>query len=344
METEYVTINSCPKLEGALQTFWGEIFHDGDEYIRSFFQYYFSDSYKRILVKNGNIIATLYGIKYTFHSADSVYSGVYLCGLATAENHRKQGIMSRMLDDFIEEIDSDGAVDFVFLIPADSHLREYYATFGFENSGELKRRYLCAPKDQTGGFIAFVQSLSELSKQDISIKIYGKSNPLVCGNCDFDGVISRCIETEFIADEGISICHSRRDWEAILSDIFISNNLLIVDWNAPDSIETIVVLTNEGELKILCGDDDSLSRLLKNLCEIAIEEGQSNLLMDVSYETVECPYGMVRFLSKSQGPENRIFDKNRGFPGEYQKMKSDKNTVIPEKFIGRNVHFKYMLD
>lgn len=113
---------------------WKDTFHDTDRYIRIVFDAYFNPENICVRYDGHSLVAALLGVPYRFvipHAEGVRYlSGLYLCGLATRPEYRKQGIMSRMMEE-IQARAVDRGLDMTFLIPADAHLREYYRQRGY---------------------------------------------------------------------------------------------------------------------------------------------------------------------------------------------------------------------
>lgn len=130
---------------------WKETFHDTDRYIRLVFDAYFNPDNICVRYDGDRLVAALLGVPYDFripveetspsvklkqvaesHSEVLDMRGLYLCGLATRPEYRKQGIMSDMMEE-IQDSAANRGFDFTFLIPADDHLREYYRLRGYRD-------------------------------------------------------------------------------------------------------------------------------------------------------------------------------------------------------------------
>lgn len=124
---------------------WKETFHDSDRYIRLVFDTYFDYANISVRYDGDRLVAALLGIPYCFRDSTllpdknaarespqsgRMLRGLYLCGLATRPEYRRQGIMADMMDE-IQQRSAERHFDFTFLIPADSHLREYYRRKGY---------------------------------------------------------------------------------------------------------------------------------------------------------------------------------------------------------------------
>ncbi|WP_288117242.1 GNAT family N-acetyltransferase [Bacteroides acidifaciens] len=345
METEFEMLSEVSALKSQLMSFWKDIFHDDDKYIELFFEYYFDKCYKRILLDGRDIVATLYGIPYTFRTDSSRLNGIYLCGLATSNVYRKRGIMSKLIREFISDIEFDQVCDFVFLIPADNHLREYYKSFGFEDSSDIYRMYL-SPYSDTWRIIlsSAIENYISSDKGYYRADIYDIEHSIFSDFSVLSRVINRCIEAEYDNIRGIRICHRYNDWCAILRDIELSGSQLLVVYDKDNQVDIVVSIDSEGELKILCGN---LKKVEYVIC--GIFKKFRDLSCDLSDDEVcliiqKIKYGMVKFLSKSQASENRIFQTNLPRINKYKKI--DFVNLICNSFESRSnqVNFQFMLD
>lgn len=120
-------------LKSDMMRLWKETFHDTDRYISLVFDAYFTPDNICVRYDGDRLVAALLGVPYQFSNGvpdTSLMKGLYLCGLATRPEYRRQGIMSEMMEE-IESRAEERGFDFTFLIPADSHLREYYKKRGY---------------------------------------------------------------------------------------------------------------------------------------------------------------------------------------------------------------------
>lgn len=138
-----------------LKQLWRETFGDTEDYISVVFGRVYSQSMTRwrasgaypTLMEDGDDpqrpVAMLYATPCRFgdDASQRPLTGIYLSGLATDIYYRRHGIMAMLIEEFIAECKNVGVStpsdrpDFLFLIPADHHLRRYYERFGFRSSG-----------------------------------------------------------------------------------------------------------------------------------------------------------------------------------------------------------------
>lgn len=90
--------------------------------------------YKNIFVYRNNenkIVAVLHLIPCCYIKGSEKMDGAYLYALSTDKEYRKKGIMGRLIERAIYEGQSRD-YDFLYLIPADETLYEYYNRYGFD--------------------------------------------------------------------------------------------------------------------------------------------------------------------------------------------------------------------
>lgn len=116
---------------------WKETFHDSDFYINLVFSTYFRPGNAFCRFDGDKLIAMMLCVPYNFLYGDAngdrhILKGCYLCGLATLPPYRRKGIMADLMNEVESEMINRN-FDFLFLIPADGHLRDYYARMGYFN-------------------------------------------------------------------------------------------------------------------------------------------------------------------------------------------------------------------
>lgn len=145
------------KIKKDMMELWKETFHDSLSYIELVFDTYFCMQNVFVRYRDNRIIASLLCVPYEFliltnEGEKTTRKGMYLCGLATHPDFRRRGIMSELMREAERSICERG-YDFTFLIPADSHLRDYYKNKGYrtasfrlieqlEHKGDSKNRHL----------------------------------------------------------------------------------------------------------------------------------------------------------------------------------------------------------
>ena len=122
-------------LKQDMMELWKDTFHDSDDYIRLVFDTYFNRENVHVRIEDDRLSAALLGIPYEFSMPQSCPAhprlrGMYLCGLATRPEYRRRGIMSSLMLEAEQDAFQRG-FDMTFLIPADSHLRDFYRRAGY---------------------------------------------------------------------------------------------------------------------------------------------------------------------------------------------------------------------
>lgn len=117
---------------------WKETFHDSERYVKLVFDTYFDPENVFVHFNGDTLVAMMLCVPYQFklETADGSHRslrGAYLCGLATLPEYRRKGIMSQLMRE-AEEVMLSRGMDLMFLIPADDHLRAYYARMGYYNA------------------------------------------------------------------------------------------------------------------------------------------------------------------------------------------------------------------
>lgn len=128
-----------------IMALWHKIFGDSHDYISMLFDAYFEKAYiDGYMDKDGNLISCMMAIPYTIACSNfklylnnnskndylNFLRSGYLCGLATDENYRKQGIMSEMIRKCNISLFRNNNV-LSFLIPSNDNTRRYYKKFGY---------------------------------------------------------------------------------------------------------------------------------------------------------------------------------------------------------------------
>ena len=125
-------------LRRKMMDLWKDTFHDSDRYVNLVFDAYFDPENVFVHFDGETLVAMMLTVPYQFEvrsegGACRSLRGVYLCGLATLPEYRRQGIMSRLMIE-AEHVMIGHGMDLMFLIPADEHLRSYYARMGYYNA------------------------------------------------------------------------------------------------------------------------------------------------------------------------------------------------------------------
>ncbi len=119
----------------ALESLWQSVFLEDEEITEYFFENIFGDTITPVIRVDGEIASALFLLDCTIGE----YKGKCVYCAMTNYSHRGKGYMKTLLDysyDFCRE----QSYDFLFLVPAEKSLFEYYKKCGFENFG-LRRSH-----------------------------------------------------------------------------------------------------------------------------------------------------------------------------------------------------------
>lgn len=101
---------------------WGAVFGDSREDIEFFLDECKNKSCLGLFV-HGTLVSMLFLVDCKY----SEYNGQYVYAVCTAEEHRKKGYSSRLISEAKKQMR-----DFLWLIPANDGLFDFYAKHGFE--------------------------------------------------------------------------------------------------------------------------------------------------------------------------------------------------------------------
>ena len=109
-----------------------ENFDIGD---KDFVDYYYQTIIKRnevaVMEDNGNIISMVHLNPYEYNICGDIKTIHYLVGIATKEEYRNKGYISKTLNLVIDYL-NDLKEPFCFLVPENDSLEKFYNRFGFE--------------------------------------------------------------------------------------------------------------------------------------------------------------------------------------------------------------------
>lgn len=314
------------KIRRDMMELWKETFHDSSRYIRVVFDNYFTPENVFTSYHENRLIASLLCVPYEFQilAADGkkrFVKGMYLCGLATRPEYRRRGIMSKLMYEAEKSIKERGYT-MTFLIPADSHLREYYRSKGYHDASYRMIREIANSQnmENTSMNIYSIHSLFDKEKIEFVEKLAGW-----------------CHELER-KDRYSRILHSRKDMMAIMAEnensIFLTDDTF--DLNNPNLAKVVAVAfpdvhepseKEEGKVMIVgmylderqecrreLGDDSNIRTKVENA--IRIKYPSKRVEMIDEYDGIhipgkeEMPYAMVKkinTISNTVENENIIF-------------------------------------
>ncbi|MBO5944839.1 MAG: GNAT family N-acetyltransferase [Clostridia bacterium] len=119
-----------------LHSLWQMTFLEDSQVIENFFENVFSSVVTPTIKVNGEIVSSLFLLDCNIGR----YKGKCVYCAMTKYSERGKGYMKKLLD-FSYNYCLDNGFDFLFLVPAEESLFEYYKKCGFENFG-IHRKHL----------------------------------------------------------------------------------------------------------------------------------------------------------------------------------------------------------
>lgn len=116
----------------SLKKLWAETFGDNEEYIGLLFDRGYSPAECFAEISDNEVVSVIYLLEGRIRADGRVFEGRYLYAAATAEKHRKKGLMAKLIKEAQKYISEKG-LSFISLVPANEVLYDYYAKFGFES-------------------------------------------------------------------------------------------------------------------------------------------------------------------------------------------------------------------
>ena len=113
-----------------LTNMWCEVFGEDREVADMFFERIFSDCFAPTVKADGKIVSALFLLPCKLGD----FSGLCVYAAMTDKSFRGKGFMRKLLD-FSDEFRKSKKLDFLFLVPAEKSLFEYYKKCGFEPLG-----------------------------------------------------------------------------------------------------------------------------------------------------------------------------------------------------------------
>lgn len=252
------------KIKRDMMELWKSTFHDSSRYIKLVFDTYFKPENAFTVYDGEKLIAALLGVEYDFQSPQDngqmgKFRGLYLCGLATRPDYRKRGIMGELMNR-VEISAKERDFLMTFLIPADSHLREYYQKKGYVNASYRRCEMM----------------KNEKSDAPASLHIYTFAELFERGNMEFICDLAQwCCDREKQDNRCVSILHSKKDMVAIMAEnensFFITESTFDPEYPILAKVMCVVFPTNPDEEKKLWG-----------IVGIYIKENNEDILSELS--------------------------------------------------------------
>lgn len=259
------------ELKHKMTALWKETFHDSDEYISLIFSKYYNPELIEYEIIDNELAAGLLGIPYEFGGENCRIKGLYLCGLATRQRHRGQGIMSRLIEKINKKAAEKGFA-FTFLIPSGERLERYYSHHGYVNAFyRCERNYTCLHD-----FKQEYESVLELRKDkvsDLKRRYYGVlEGREVCHNAP-NGVLEKIKNIIFLMENGqfdMEVFHGPEHVDTIIEENRISGGKMYYTVNAQEDITAVAftMLVDRSRVdveRIYSLDECSTYKLLEHI-------------------------------------------------------------------------------
>lgn len=239
---------------------WIDTFHDSEDYVNLIFNNYFNPKYCRVAIENGHVAAALVGVPYTFkgffndvidqndfsttaseklHTVDKGLRGLYLCGLATKEEYRRRGLMSRLIEDINAAAKNDG-FDFTFLIPSGPDTAMYYSERGYVSAmyrcvSRFPKNYdfLHAEQNAEGFDMSHYEHLKAKMNDTYDSRLLYKIYNLIF-DCERNG-------------DYLDLNHSVADIDMVLEDCRLSGGKLFYVYENSDNVTAAAFVTPHDE-------------------------------------------------------------------------------------------------
>ncbi len=164
-----------------------ECFGDPKESVNYFFDNKFSTENCFVCVKNGTVAASLHTMEQKLILNEKIYKSSYIYAACTLPQYRNQGYMKKLLkytEDCLETEDNC----FVFLVPGNPGLENFYIKAGYQNFFKTKTISL-GKNDITK--LAYKKpsnliNFSETSVEYLRFNVYNKFNGIMYSNEDIE--------------------------------------------------------------------------------------------------------------------------------------------------------------
>jgi hypothetical protein len=312
------------ELRRKMQKLWKDTFHDSDAYIQLIFDNYFDPEFVEYYEENGKLISALIAIPYELGNSRASIKGMYLCGLATAEDYRHRGIMNNLMAKINDKATAEGYA-ISFLIPASDTLRIYYQDKGYCNAMyRVEDRYTDVhnfANDCSALLDKEEERLREVKRKyydKIQVNIIDKST----GKDVLEALVDYIQTSEHKVSNYVSLFHSKTDLIAVIEENIISGGKCYISQNTEGVITGAMFVTFDDRKRVIipklyCSDKYSYYKLLDKVKQqypesgISIycypEETDRKALWSPVYGAVNPDGGM---LGGSYGVAERVYNVN----------------------------------
>lgn len=223
---------------------WKEVFGDSDDYIALLFDHYFKMNRIEYYEESRRIVSSLLSIDYILGNklsiVDSKLNTRYLCGLATDQDYRGQGIMTKLIDNAIKSAYNDN-IAFVFLLPANDGLINYYHDRCFVSMSYNRNEYYFDNYNFTNRNI---DTNNGSCYNILNLTAFIKER-----NCSCDSVLDKYYNDicyfinnwNYPDDKTVSIIRNRYDIDVIIRDNIISEGCICIAYDENNNMCGIVI-------------------------------------------------------------------------------------------------------
>lgn len=263
-------------LKKEMKKMWKETFKDSDSYIDLIFDSYFDPLFVEYKEIDGQLVSCLLGVPYAFGNSKNHLKALYLCGLNTRPEYRRNGFM-RQLYKRIRKRALLAGYDLIFLIPANDGLRRFYRDFGMCDSFyHVENRYTSA-HDFDRDYLNF------LEKENNRVKAlkYRYWESLIPGmlNRNNENEIESLIDfwSNMQKENPFGLIHSYKDMKIVIKENEISNGEISIVRNTSGIITGVAFISSDEEnvriQKLYASDRCSHYRLLSYIKKKEMDKG-----------------------------------------------------------------------
>lgn len=131
---------ACNKKD--LYDLWHTAFGDSDSDIDLFMELCFQKDNAIVCYDGKKLVSMLFLLPAEISFYGKEYPAYYIYAAATSPDYRKRGIMGKMLG-FADTVSIERGIKFLFLVPANEHLFDYYEKFGYVTA--IRKKALTIP-------------------------------------------------------------------------------------------------------------------------------------------------------------------------------------------------------
>ncbi|MDE7160334.1 MAG: GNAT family N-acetyltransferase [Muribaculaceae bacterium] len=247
---------------------WKETFHDSDEYISLLFDRYYSGDNVAYIREGETLKAALMAIPYDFSSNYGKLPAVYLCGLSTRPEYRRQGLMSTLMKEILGRAQNVGKA-IAFLIPANSGLIDYYRDRGWSEAIYRVTEHYTPLHD----FLKENENVNS-GQSDVFTRIeYLKSHVLSDENIGFSNLVAEYLKKHETSFDFPVLSHDSKMTDTILRENDLSGGEVVVAENSEGSLCGVLFALpsyekDELDVRYILADSTQVeSELLQHLHE-----------------------------------------------------------------------------